>query len=272
MDALLLLKALVMGVVEGLTEFLPISSTGHLIVAGRALGIPTEVKAAFEIFIQLGAILAVAIYFIRDLVGLVMRARQEAAPRRLLLNIGVAFAPAAVVGVALGDWIEAHLFSPTTVALALIAGGVVLLWVEARPASAARTDHVERVTMRQALGVGLAQIASLFPGVSRSGATLVGGLLAGLDRSTALRFSFYLSIPTMGAASVYSLLKALDRIPPAWGAAFAVGVLASFVVALLVVKFFLRYVARHDLRPFGWYRIGAGVVILGLVGAGWLGG
>ncbi|MCS6774105.1 MAG: undecaprenyl-diphosphate phosphatase, partial [Thermoflexales bacterium] len=239
---------------------------------GRALAIPTQVKAAFEIFIQLGAILAVVVYFIRDLGELFQRARRDPAPRRLLVNVGVAFAPAAVIGVLLGDWIEANLFSPTTVALALIAGGVVLLLVESRQVPAARTNCVEQVTIRQALGVGIAQIASLFPGVSRSGATLVGGLLAGLDRPTALRFSFYLSIPTMGAASTYSLLKALDRIPPDWWLAFGVGVVTSFVVALLVVKLFLSYVARHDLRPFGWYRIGAGVVILGLVSVGWLSG
>lgn len=269
MDWSLLLKAVVMGIVEGLTEFLPVSSTGHLIVVGRALAIPSEVEVAFEIFIQLGAILAVVVYFARDLLALLRRAAREVQARVLLLGVLVAFLPAALVGVVFDDWIEAHLFSPWTVALALIVGGAAMLWIETRQRQP-RVHHVEMVTLRDALGVGLAQVLSLVPGVSRAAATILGGMLVGMDRPTALRFSFYLSIPTLGAASVYSLVRALDRIPAEWGMAFGVGFGVSFLVALLVVKAFLAYVARYSLKPFGWYRIVAGVVVIALAAVGWL--
>ena len=263
----MLFKALTMGIVEGLTEFLPISSTGHLIVTGRLIGFPEAIAATFEIFIQLGAILAVVVYFARDLFGTLQRATHDQRARRLLVNIAIAFVPAALVGVLLSRSIKDALFNPVTVALALIVGGVIMLIVEWRPRQVITCD-VEGAGWRQALTVGIAQIVSLWPGFSRSASTIIGGLLAGMDRPTALRFSFYLSIPTMMAATVFDFARSFDQIHPSELPAFAVGLFSAFVVALIVIKFFLGYVARHDLRPFAWYRIVAGIVLLGLVAAG----
>lgn len=270
MDLSLLLKALIMGIVEGLTEFLPISSTGHLIVAGKLLRFPEDIEATFEIFIQLGAILAVVVFFARDLIDLLKRAAHESSARRLLLNVGIAFIPAAVVGLLLSRFIKDALFNPTTVALALIVGGVIMLIVESRPQQPTTTT-LEGTTARQALVVGVAQIAALWPGFSRSASTIIGGLLAGMDRPTALRFSFYLSIPTMTAATVFDFVRSLDEIQASVLPAFAVGLITSFIVALIVIKFFLGYVARHDLKPFAWYRIGVGAVLLGLALTGFFG-
>lgn len=267
MDLSLLLKALIMGIVEGLTEFLPISSTGHLIITGKLIRFPENIAATFEIFIQLGAILAVVVFFARDLIGVLKRAAHDPSARQLLLNIAIAFVPAAIVGVLFNRFIKANLFNPTTVALALIVGGVIMLIVEWRPRRPV-TRAVEATRPVQALTVGVAQIVSLWPGFSRSASTIIGGLLAGMDRPTALRFSFYLSIPTMLAATLFDFVRNLDAIHPDELSAFAVGLLSAFVVALVVIKFFLGYVARHDLKPFAWYRIAAGVVLLGLVAAG----
>ena len=267
MNVYLLLKALIMGVVEGLTEFLPISSTGHLIVAGRLLRFPEEIAATFEIFIQLGAILAVVVYFARDLLREV---RAAPAARGLLLNLAVAFLPAALVGVALGDLIKAYLFNPVTVAFALIGGGVIMLIIEQRPRRPA-VREVLAARWPHALVVGLAQIASLWPGFSRSASTIIGGMLAGMDRPTALRFSFYLSIPTMVAATVFDFLRSLDEIHTEALPAFFIGTACAFLVALAVIKFLLGYVARHDFKPFGWYRIAAGLGLLGLAAIGFWG-
>lgn len=267
MDFSLLLKALIMGIVEGLTEFLPISSTGHLIITGKLIRFPENIAATFEIFIQLGAILAVVVFFARDLIGVLKRAAHDPSARQLLINIAIAFVPAAIVGVLFSRFIKANLFNPTTVALALIVGGVIMLIVEWRPRRPV-TRAVEATRPVQALIVGVAQIVSLWPGFSRSASTIIGGLLAGMDRPTALRFSFYLSIPTMLAATLFDFVRNLDAIHPDELPAFAVGLLSAFVVALVVIKFFLGYVARHDLKPFAWYRIAAGVVLLGLVAAG----
>jgi undecaprenyl-diphosphatase len=264
MNVYLLLKALIMGVVEGLTEFLPISSTGHLIVAGWLLRFPKEIAATFEIFIQLGAILAVVVYFARDLWAVL---RDEPAARGLLLNLAVAFLPAALVGIALGDLIKAYLFNPVTVAFALIGGGVIMLIIEQRPRRPAVRD-VLAARWPHALVVGLAQIASLWPGFSRSASTIIGGMLAGMDRPTALRFSFYLSIPTMVAATVFDFLRSLDEIHTEALPAFFIGTACAFLVALAVIKFLLGYVARHDFKPFGWYRIAAGLALLGLARVG----
>ena len=267
MNVYLLLEALIMGVVEGLTEFLPISSTGHLIVAGRLLRFPEEIAATFEIFIQLGAILAVVVYFARDLLREV---RAAPAARGLLLNLAVAFLPAALVGVALGDLIKAYLFNPVTVAFALIGGGVIMLIIEQRPRRPA-VREVLAARWPHALVVGLAQIASLWPGFSRSASTIIGGMLAGMDRPTALRFSFYLSIPTMVAATVFDFLRSLDEIHTEALPAFFIGTACAFLVALAVIKFLLGYVARHDFKPFGWYRIAAGLALLGLAAIGFWG-
>lgn len=276
MELLNLLKAAIMGIVEGLTEFLPVSSTGHLIVAEAVLGFRNAVGGesaaqTFEIFIQLGAILAVVVYFARDLLSLIARAAKDGAAARVLLNVLIAFIPAAVVGLLFSSTIKAYLFNPRTVAVALILGGIAMLLIEARHL-AARTESVEKMRPMQALGVGLAQIVALIPGMSRSAWTLIGGMFAGLDRSTALRFSFYLSIPTLGAATLYDLYKSRDLLSADAVPAFAVGLIVSFVVALFVVKFLLNWVARHDLKPFAWYRIAAGLALLALTATGFLNG
>lgn len=261
MDFLLLLKAVVMGIIEGLTEFLPVSSTGHLIVAGRLLNLPENMANTFEIFIQLGAVIAVIIYFAKDLIQLLSNAVKDNAARRLLVNIAIAFVPAAAIGFVARDFIKTYLFSPVSVALALIVGGIIMLIVERRPARP-NTLNLAAITPGQALGIGIAQIASLWSGFSRSASTLIGGLLAGLDRPTALKFSFYLAIPVLGIAGLYDLYKSRHDLTSADIPAFGVGLIVSFIVSFLVIRFFLGYVARRNLIPFAWYRIVAGVVIL----------
>lgn len=267
MDLSLIIKAIIMGIVEGLTEFLPISSTGHLIVVGQLLNFPEAIAGTFEIFIQLGAILAVIVFFLRDLLSLLKRAVKEMSARRLLLNIAIAFVPAAAVGFLINRLIEERLFNPFTVALAMVAGGIVMLLVEWRPRKPTTTE-IEQTRTSQALGVGIAQIAALWPGMSRSASTLIGGMLMGLDRPTALRFSFYLSIPTITIASLYALVRDPGSVTGEYFAVFAVGFIVSFLVALVVIKFFLGYVARHDLKPFAWYRIVVGALVLVLAATG----
>jgi undecaprenyl-diphosphatase len=267
MDLSLILKAIIMGIVEGLTEFLPISSTGHLIVAGKLLNFPEAIASTFEIFIQLGAILAVVVFFVRDLVDLLKRATRDRQARMLLVNIAIAFVPAAAIGFLFNRWIDEHLFNPTTVAFALIVGGIIMLVVEWKP-RAPKTVEIEQTQPAQGLGVGIAQIVSLWPGMSRSASTLIGGMLMGLDRPTALRFSFYLSIPTLTIASLYSLFRDRGNLNDGYLLIFFIGAVVSFIVALIVIRFFLGYVAKHDLKPFAWYRIVAGVVILALAAAG----
>ena len=262
----LIFKAIIMGVIEGLTEFLPVSSTGHLIIAGQLLGIPEATAATFEIFIQLGAIVAVAVYFFRDLLSLIKRATTDPGARQLLIGIAIAFVPAALIGFVFRRQIKAVLFGPFPVALAMVIGGVFMLvaerWFKTRTAT---VRSIENVTLRQAAAIGFAQIGALWPGMSRSMTTIVGGMVAGLDRPTALRFSFYLSIPTLAIASLYELASSLKDIPGAQIPAFGVGLLVSFGVALVVIRFFLRYVARHDLVPFAWYRIVVGLLLLAIV-------
>jgi undecaprenyl-diphosphatase len=272
MDLLLLLKVLVMGLIEGLTEFLPISSTGHLIVGGTLLKLSESLGGkiatdTFEIFIQLGAILAVVVYFQRDLLGVLRRSLSGGTARQLLVNVLLAFIPAAVIGFLLSDVIKSVLFTPAVVALSMIVGGVIMLSAEARLIRS-ETFELEQVTRTQALAIGGAQVLALIPGMSRSACTLIGGMLAGLDRETALRFSFYLAIPTLGAATVYDVIKSRDAISGDMLPAFALGLVVSFVVALVVVRFFLRYVAERDLRVFAFYRIGAGAILLALVAVG----
>jgi undecaprenyl-diphosphatase len=256
-------KALLLGIVEGLTEFVPISSTGHLIIAGQFIDYPEAQRATFDIFIQLGAILAVFWYYWKDLTRLVHRAPRDRAARALMLNILVAFVPAAVVGLLFHHQIEHYLFGTRTVAWALLVGGVIILLVEHRPRQA-QVTVIERTNTREAIWIGFAQVASLFPGVSRAGATIIGGLLAGMSRPAATQFSFYLALPTMTAASCFSLLKSLGELQTADAVPLAVGFVAAFFSALLVIRVFLAYVQSYDFRLFGYYRIVVGVLLLAL--------
>lgn len=258
---MLLLKAILLGLIEGATEFLPVSSTGHLIVASEALAYPEQSRATFEIFIQLGAILAVVWHFRAPLLQSVRGAITREADRALLAKVLLAFVPAAIVGLLFHDTIEEHLFSPKAVAVSLIVGGFVILAVERRQWHF-QVDRIEQTGWMQALWVGIAQILSLVPGVSRAGATIIGGMFAGLDRPTATQFSFYLSIPTMTAASVYSLFKARNLITSDDALLLTVGFVTAFISALVVVRAFLSFVQRHDFTPFGYYRIVFGVFLL----------
>jgi undecaprenyl-diphosphatase len=256
-----LLRAALLGLVEGVTEFIPVSSTGHLILASHWLGATDETAKTFDIFIQLGAILAIVWLYRERLTHAVLAARHEEISRRFLLNLVIAFLPAAIVGFLAHDWIKARLFTPTVVALALVAGGAVILLIEwLRPRE--RVADVRDLRPPTALGVGLAQVLSLIPGTSRSGATIMGGYALGLSRRAATEFSFFLSIPVMFAATLYDLLKSRGALSAADAPAFAVGFLTAFVSALVVVKAFLGYVARHSFAAFAWYRIALGLLLL----------
>lgn len=257
------LKALLLGLVEGATEFLPVSSTGHLIVAADWLHYPEAQRGTFEIFIQLGAILAVYWHYRADLLARLAHARRDPQGLALLGKVTLAFLPAAIVGLLSHDWIETHLFSTRMVAWALIGGGIVI-WIADRRPRAAHVHVLDAVGWRAALAIGVAQIASLFPGVSRAAATIVGGMLAGLDRPTATQFSFYLALPTLTAASLYSLLKGLDGIDADAAVGLALGFVTAFVSALAVIRAFLRYVQTHDFVPFAIYRIAFGALLLWL--------
>ncbi|MCC6850188.1 MAG: undecaprenyl-diphosphate phosphatase [Deltaproteobacteria bacterium] len=258
--------AVALGVVEGVTEFVPVSSTGHLILAGTWLAFPGEKAAAFEIFIQLGAVLAVG-WFYRGRIGVLVRdVWRDAEARAFLGKLLVAFAPAAVVGLLLHDWIVRALFGPLPVAVGLAAGGIVLLAVDGPGRPPGRTTRIDDVTWGQALLVGCAQAASLWPGVSRSGATIIGALLAGLARPAALEFSFFLAIPTLGAASLFALWESRHVLAAADVPTFAVGLATSFAVSLAAIAVLLRYVREHDLRVFGWYRLALAALIVALAG------
>jgi undecaprenyl-diphosphatase len=255
------LTAILLGIVEGATEFLPVSSTGHLIIAADWLRYPEAQRATFEIFIQLGAIMAVYWHYRSDLLDLVRRAARDNDARELIGKVLVAFIPAAAVGFLFHHWIEEHLFSVRAVAMAMIIGGVVIWLVELRPRAAAVTE-MQRMGWREAIWVGLAQIASLYPGVSRAAATIIGGMLAGMSRPAATQFSFYLALPTLTAASLFSLAKAAGTITATEASSLALGFAAAFVTALLVIRGFLRYVQTHDFRPFAYYRIVFGLLLL----------
>jgi undecaprenyl-diphosphatase len=259
---LILLQALILGVVEGLTEFLPVSSTGHLIVAGDAIGFTGERAKTFEIFIQLGSILGV-VWFYRAKVTDLVTGLHRKPEQRFALNLFIAFLPAAIIGLALHKYIKAYLFGPLTVGAALIVGGFLILVIERwHQHRGARVHSMAAMTPGDAFKVGIAQTFSLFPGTSRSGATIMGGLLTGLSRTTATEFSFFLAMPTMFAATLYDLLKNINLLRVEDVPHFAVGFVAAFLVALVVVKLFLGYVARHNFAPFAWYRIGFGLLVL----------
>ena len=271
MDWMLLLKAAVMGLVEGLTEFLPISSTGHLILAGALLGFDDEKAKVFDIAIQTGAILAVVIVYWEKIKSTVSAMPTQRLARRFALNVLIAFLPAVVLGLLFGKAIKAHLFTPSVVASTFIIGGFIILWVEGwgrqRPEGEHPDDHarilnVETMAPLDALKVGLVQCLAMVPGTSRSGATIIGGMLLGLSRKAATDFSFYLAIPTLIGAGAYSLYKERALLSMADLPLFAVGLVFSFLSAWACVRWLLRYIATHSFVVFAWYRIAFGVVVL----------
>ncbi len=257
----LLLKAAVLGLVEGATEFIPVSSTGHLIVVSSWLGLIDERAKTFDIFIQLGAILAIVWLYRTRLTGAVLNARRDPVSRRFLLNLFIAFLPAAIVGFLTHEWIKARLFNPTVVAVALIVGGLLILLIE-RWAPNPRIVDVNAVPPRSALGIGLAQVLSLIPGTSRSGATIMGAYALGLSRTAATEFSFFLAVPVMLAATTYDLAKSWSVLAITDLPMFSVGFIVSFISAVIVVKAFLAYVSRHSFGVFAWYRIVLGLALL----------
>ena len=261
MDILLILKALILGLVEAASEFLPISSTGHLIIVGDFLAFTGPRAEAFEIFIQLGAILAVVWIYRTRISETVLHAGHNPQARRMLVNLAIAFMPAAALGLLLHKYITQYLFNPVSVAMALVLGGVAILLIE-RFARASRVQVVDDMGWKDALWVGIAQSVALFPGVSRSGATIMGGMLSGMSRFTATEFSFFLAIPTMFAATFYSLYKEWHSLTLADAPMFAVGFVAAFLGGLAVVRFLLAYVGQNSFTPFAWYRIVFGGLLL----------
>ncbi|MDR2875087.1 MAG: undecaprenyl-diphosphate phosphatase [Methylobacillus sp.] len=260
MEFYLLFKAFILGIVEGATEFLPVSSTGHLIIVGDLLNFNDARGKVFEIVIQLGAILAVCWEY-RARITHVVGHLNEPTSRRLIANLALAFLPAAVLGLIFHDAIKAYLFSPITVAIALIVGGIAILVVE-KFAPAPDTQSVDAMDWKHALKVGLAQSLALFPGVSRAGATILGGVAFRLSRRAATEFSFFLAIPVMFAATGFDLLKSRHDLHAGDFPVFAVGFVTAFFSALLVVRALLRFVAQHDFRMFAWYRIVFGAIVL----------
>jgi undecaprenyl-diphosphatase len=269
MDLLLLAKALVMGVVEGLTEFLPISSTGHLILAGDLLGLKGDKSKVFEVFIQTGAMLAIVWEYRQRFVAVALGIFRERGARRFALNLAIGFLPAALLGLALGKLIKAHLFKPVPVAIAFIVGAFVILWAERRPTKPQLTS-VDEMTPLYALKVGCAQCFALFPGTSRSGATIIGAMLFGLSRRAATEFSFFLAVPTLVAAGGYDLWKNRGLLDIHDVPMFGVGFAAAFGAAFLCVRWLLRYISSHDFTAFAWYRIAFGVLILASAHFGWV--
>ena len=261
MDPVSLLHALILGVVEGLTEFLPISSTGHLILAGDLLHFNDERGKLFEIVIQSGAILAVCWEY-RARIGRVLGGlASDRSAQRLVANLAIAFLPAAVLGLLFKKAIEAHLFQPIPVAIAFIVGAFVILWAEKRE-HVVRIQEVDDLAWRDALRLGCAQALALIPGTSRSGATIIGGLLFGLSRKAATEFSFFLAIPTLFAATGYSLYKERALLSADDLGLWLVGFVASFISAFLCVRWLLRYISSHDFTVFAWYRIVFGLVVI----------
>lgn len=265
MDIVLLIKAAIMGVVEGLTEFLPISSTGHLILAGALLGFDDEKAKVFDIAIQTGAIFAVILVYWQKIRDTVLALPTEKQAQRFALNVLIAFVPAVILGLLYGKAIKAHLFTPVVVASMFIIGGFIIIWAERRQQSkpsATRVHDVDAMTAMDALKVGLAQCTAMIPGMSRSGATIIGGMLFGLSRKAATDFSFFLAIPTLIGAGAYSLVK--DRALLSVGDApmFAVGLVMSFLSAWLCIRWLLRFISTHSFVGFAYYRIVFGVVVL----------
>ena len=261
-DIALLIKAAVMGVVEGLTEFLPISSTGHLILAGALMGFDDDRAKVFDIAIQTGAIFAVILVYWQKLHATVLALPSQRQAQRFALNVLIAFVPAVVMGLLLGKAIKAHLFTPVVVASTFIVGGFIILWAERRPPSTIRIRAVEDMRGRDALMVGLVQCLAMIPGTSRSGATIIGGMLLGLSRKAATDFSFFLAIPTLIGAGAYSLYKERALLSVEDVPMFATGLVVSFISAWICVRWLLKYIASHSFEIFAWYRIAFGLVVL----------
>lgn len=262
MDFWTAMQAVILGIVEGLTEFLPISSTGHQIVVADLINFGGERAMAFNIIIQLGAILAVVWEFRRKIFDVVVGLPRERKAQRFTINLLIAFFPAVVLGVAFADLIHEYLFNPITVAAALVVGGVIMLWAERRQ-HVVRVDEVDDMRWTDALKIGFAQCLAMIPGTSRSGSTIIGGLLFGLSRKAATEFSFFLAMPTMVGAAVYSGYKYRDLFQPGDFPVFAIGFVVSFIFAMIAVRGLLKFIASHSYAAFAWYRIVFGLVILG---------
>ena len=269
-DIVVLLKAALMGVVEGLTEFLPISSTGHLILAGTLLGFDDAKAKVFDIAIQTGAIFAVILVYWQRIRATLVALPTERQAQRFALNVLIGFVPAVLLGLLLGKAIKAHLFTPTVVASTFIVGGFIILWAERRQQASVRIQSVEDMAPLDALKVGLVQCLAMVPGTSRSGATIIGGMLLGLSRKAATDYSFFLAIPTLIGAGGYSLYKERALLSVADIPMFSVGLVFSFISAWLCVRWLLRYISSHSFVPFAYYRIVFGVLVLVTAGMGWV--
>ncbi|WP_333874207.1 undecaprenyl-diphosphate phosphatase [Methylobacter sp.] len=262
MDFILLIKTIILGIVEGLTEFLPVSSTGHLILVGDLLNFNDDKGKLFEIVIQVGAILAVCWEYRAKIAAVVIGLPSQKQAQKFTYNLIIAFIPLASLGLLFGKYIKAVLFKPIPVALAFIVGALVIIWAEKREHKI-RIQEVEDLTPLDALKLGIAQAFALIPGTSRSGATIIGGLLFGLSRKAATEFSFFLAIPTLIVASLYDLYKHRDLLDLATDAPyFAAGLVAAFLSALLAIKALLRYISHHDFIVFAWYRIVFGLIVI----------
>jgi undecaprenyl-diphosphatase len=272
MDFALLIKAAIMGVVEGLTEFLPISSTGHLILAAALLDMPGEKIKLFEVVIQTGAIMAIVSLYAAKLWETLVGLPTQRQAQRFTLNVLVGFFPAALAGVLFIDFIKGVLFNPVVVALGFIVGGFVILWAEHLQKRGAQmhVDDVDNVRWQDALKVGLVQCTALVPGVSRSGATIIGAMLLGFNRKAATEFSFFLAIPMLFGAAAYDIYKNRDLLSAADIPLFAVGLVVSWLSAWVCVKWLLRFVGNHTFVPFAWYRIAFGGLILLTASLGWV--
>ncbi|WP_431097307.1 undecaprenyl-diphosphate phosphatase [Polaromonas aquatica] len=271
MDIALLIKAAIMGIVEGLTEFLPISSTGHLILAGALLGFDDEKAKVFDIAIQTGAIFAVILVYWQKIRATVVALPTEKKAQQFVINVLVAFVPAVLLGLLFGKAIKENLFTPVVVASTFIIGGFIILWAEKRQQNnpaVARIQEVDDMSVVDAIKVGLVQCLAMIPGTSRSGATIIGGMLLGLSRKAATDFSFFLAMPTLIGAGAYSLYKERALLSMADAPMFAVGLVFSFISAWLCVRWLLRYISTNSFVPFAWYRIAFGIVVLATAWSG----
>lgn len=260
MNTLILLQAVFLGVVEGVTEFLPVSSTGHLIIAGDLIGFSGPLATVFEVVIQLGAILAICVLYARKLIAVAFGLVDDPASRHFAIAILIAFLPAAVLGFLLHDFIKDALFTPTVVCASLILGGIAILAIE-RWRPQARFSAIEDITPLTSLKIGFFQCLAMIPGVSRSGATILGALTLGVERKTAAEFSFFLAIPTMLGATVLDLWKSRHMLDADYTAVIAVGFVAAFISAIVVVRWLVNFISRHSFVVFGWYRIVFGAIL-----------